>query len=54
MGERFLFGARPRGGTGLFALRIGGKGTLAGDNIVWTFDGLTPDVCTPLCYKGNV
>jgi len=54
MGEELLFGARPRGGTGLFALKAGGKGTLTGDNIAWTFDGPTPDVCTPLCYKGNV
>jgi len=27
---------------------------LTEDNIAWTFDGPAPDVCTPLCYKGNV
>ncbi|MFH1716380.1 MAG: PQQ-binding-like beta-propeller repeat protein [Planctomycetota bacterium] len=54
IGEGLLFGARPRGGTGLFALRGGGEGTLAEEHVAWTFDGPTPDVCTPLYYKGNV
>ena len=52
--EGLIFGVRPRGGNGLFALKSGGTGTLGDDNVAWTFDGPTPDVCTPLYYKGNL
>lgn len=51
-GEGLIFGVRPRGGNGLFALKSGGKGTLSKDFVAWTFDGPTPDVCVPLYYKG--
>ena len=54
MGEGLIFGVRPRGGNGLFALKNGGGGTLNDDQIAWTFDGPTPDACTPLYYKGNL
>ena len=54
MGEGLIFGVRPRGGNGLFALKNGGGGTLSDDQIAWTFDGPTPDACTPLYYKGNL
>jgi outer membrane protein assembly factor BamB len=53
-GEELIFGARPRGGTGLFALKSSGEGTLNDDHVAWRFDGPTPDVCTPLFYKGNL
>lgn len=54
MGEGLIFGVRPRGGNGLFALKSGGKGTLGDDQVAWAFDGPTPDACTPLYYKGNL
>lgn len=53
-GEGLIYGARPRGGTGLFALRSGGQGNLGDTQVTWEFNGPTPDVCTPLCYKGNL
>jgi outer membrane protein assembly factor BamB len=53
MGEKLIFGVRPRGGNGLFALRSGG-GIHSDDRIAWVFDGPTPDACTPLYYKGNL
>lgn len=54
MGEGLIFGVRPRGGNGLFALKSGGGGTLSDDQVAWAFDGPTPDACTPLYYKGNI
>jgi outer membrane protein assembly factor BamB len=53
-GEGLIFGVRPRGGNGLFALKSGGTGAVGDDRIAWSFDGPTPDVCTPLYYKGNL
>ena len=38
----------------MFALEIGGAGTVGNDQVAWSFDGPTPDVCTPLYYKGNL
>ena len=54
LGGGFIYGIRPRGGTGLFALKSGGQGNLGDDHVAWEFNGPTPDVCTPLCYKGNL
>ena len=54
MGEGLIFGVRPRGGNGLFALKSSGGGTGTDDRMVWAFDGPTPDACTPLYYKGNL
>jgi outer membrane protein assembly factor BamB len=54
MGEGLIFGVRPRGGNGLFALKSGGAGTVGDDQVAWAFDGPTPDACTPLYYKGNL
>jgi len=53
-GEGLVYGVRPRGGNGLFALKIGGAGTVGNDHVAWAFDGPTPDTCTPLYYKGNL
>jgi len=53
-GEELVYGVRPRGGNGLFALEIGGTGTVGNDQVAWGFDGPTPDVCTPLYYRGNL
>jgi outer membrane protein assembly factor BamB len=53
-GPELIYGIRPRGGTGLFALTSGGQGNLGDDYVAWEFDGPTPDVCTPLYYKGNL
>lgn len=53
-GGGLIYGVRPRGGTGLFALKGGGRGDLGDDHVVWEFNGPTPDVCTPLYYKGNL
>ena len=49
-----IFASRPRGGNGLFALQAGGAGLLTQDDVAWTFDGPTPDVSTPLFYRGNL
>ncbi len=53
-GGNLIYGARPRGGTGLFALKGGGNGNLGDDHVAWEFTGPTPDVCIPLCYEGNL
>jgi outer membrane protein assembly factor BamB len=53
--EGLIFGVQPRGGNDLFALKIDdANGTLSKDHIAWTFRGPTPDVSTPLYYKGNL
>ncbi|MHC4699554.1 MAG: outer membrane protein assembly factor BamB family protein, partial [Planctomycetota bacterium] len=54
LGPKLIYGIRPRGGTGLFALKSGGQGNLGDDQLAWEFNGPTPDVCTPLYYKGNL
>jgi outer membrane protein assembly factor BamB len=54
LGQGLIYGNRPRGGTGLFALKSGGQGNLGDDHVAWEFAGPTPDVCTPLYYKGNL
>lgn len=54
LGQGLLYGIRPKGGSGLFALKSGGRGNLGDSFVAWQFNGPTPDVCTPLCYKGNV
>jgi outer membrane protein assembly factor BamB len=53
-GEGFVFGVPARGSDGLFALKSEGEGILADDNVIWRFDGPSPDVSTPLYYKGNL
>jgi outer membrane protein assembly factor BamB len=54
IGPRLIYGVRPKGGNGLFALKSGGEGNLDDNHVAWEFNGPTPDVCTPLCYKGNL
>jgi outer membrane protein assembly factor BamB len=54
LGQGLIYGIRPRGGNGLFALKNGGRGNLSDDHVAWEFNGPTPDVCTPLSYKGNL
>ncbi len=53
-GGGLIFGVPPRGSNGLFALKSSEKGTLTDDYVAWIFDGPSPDVCTPLYYKGNL
>jgi outer membrane protein assembly factor BamB len=53
-GGGLIFGVPSRGNDGLFALKSGGEGTVTDDHIAWRFGGPSPDVCTPLCYKGNI
>jgi len=53
-GDGLVFGVQPRGGNDLFALKGGGSGTLSKEHVAWTFKGPTPDVCTPLLYRGNL
>jgi len=52
--DGLIYGVRPRGGNGLFALKSGGNGTLPKSSVAWMFNGPTPDVCTPLYYKGSL
>jgi outer membrane protein assembly factor BamB len=52
--DGLIFGVPSRGKNGLFALKSGGEGTVNDDHIAWRFDGPSPDVCTPLYYKGNI
>ncbi|MFC1739585.1 PQQ-binding-like beta-propeller repeat protein [Planctomycetota bacterium] len=44
----------PRGGNPIYAVKGGGFGTLTEKNVAWTFRRNTPDVCTPLYYKGRI
>lgn len=53
-GDGLIFGVQPRGGNLLFAIKAGGSGTLSQESVAWTFKGPTPDVCTPLYYRGNL
>jgi outer membrane protein assembly factor BamB len=53
-GQGLVFGVQPRGTNDLFALKTGGTGSLSQDYVAWVFDGPTPDVSTPLYYKGNL
>ena len=53
-GAGLIFGVQPRGGNDLFALKSGGSGTLSQKDMAWSFKGPTPDVCTPLFYRGNL
>lgn len=53
-GDGLIFGVQPRGGNQLFAIKSGGSGTLSAEYTAWTFKGPTPDVCTPLYYRGNL
>lgn len=53
-GDGLIYGVRPRSGNGLFAIKAGGEGTLPQSYVAWMFNGPTPDVCTPLYYKGSV
>jgi len=53
-GAGLVFGVQPRGGNDLFALRGGGSGPVPQEHVAWTFEGPTPDVCTPLFYRGNL
>ena len=52
--EGLVFGVPPRGSQGLLALKSSREGTLTEENIAWIFDGSSPDVSTPLYYKGNI
>lgn len=54
LGPELIYGVRPRGRSGLFALKRGGRGILGDDHVAWEFNGPGPDVCTPLYYKGNL
>ena len=53
-GEGLIYGVRPRGGNGVFALKRGGEGAVLESSVAWMFNGPTPDVCTPLYYKGSL
>lgn len=53
-GDGLVFGVQPRGENDLFAIKGGGSGTLSPEYTAWTFKGPTPDVCTPLYYRGNL
>lgn len=48
-----IYGVRARG-TDLFAIAAGAVGEVPEEDVRWIFDGPTPDVSTPLVYKGNV
>ncbi len=50
-GDGTVFGVRSRS-SGLFALRPQGKGDPTEQDVLWTFDGPTPDSPTPLYYEG--
>ncbi len=49
-GEGLIFGTRYKH-QGVFALRTDGTNNLSKENIVWEFDGPSPDVSTPLYYQ---
>lgn len=53
-GAGLIFAVQPRGTNELFALKSGGSGLLSEDHVAWRFSGPTPDVATPLFYRGNL
>lgn len=53
-GAGLVFGTQPRGGNDLFAIKGGGSGTLGKEYVAWTVNGPTPDVPTPLFYRGDL
>lgn len=52
--EGLVYGVPPRGSLGLLALKGGLSGKLCDDDVVWKFEGPSPDVSTPLYYKGDI
>ena len=48
-----VYGVRSRG-SGMFALKPENIGTLDDTNVLWTYDGPTPDSSTPLIYRGCI
>ncbi len=53
--EGLIYGVQPRGGKDLFVIKIDdGSGRLSKNYVTWTFSGPTPDVGTPLYYKGSL
>jgi outer membrane protein assembly factor BamB len=53
--EGLIYGVQPRGGNDLFVIKLdNGSGRLSKNYVTWTFSGPTPDVSTPLYYKGSL
>jgi outer membrane protein assembly factor BamB len=53
--EGLIYGVQPRGGNDLFVIKLdNGSGRLSKNYVTWTFNGPTPDVSTPLYYKGSL
>jgi outer membrane protein assembly factor BamB len=53
--EGLIYGVQPRGGNDLFVIKLdNGSGRLSKNYVTWTFSGPTPDVSTPLYYKGGL
>ncbi len=53
VGHGLIFVVRPRHRP-LFALKTGGKGELSNDWLAWQHGEFTPDVTTPLLYRGRI
>jgi outer membrane protein assembly factor BamB len=53
-GDGLVYGVMPRGGNSLFAIPAGRSGTIAWEDLAWTYDTFTPDVCVPLVYQGRL
>ena len=52
-GNGMIFGARERG-EGFYAVKGGATGVVKEKDLAWTFDGPSPDVCTPLFYRDKL
>ncbi len=52
-GDGLIYAIRPKHRP-VFALKAGGKGRLDASAVAWSIDKFTPDVTTPLLYRGRL
>lgn len=54
-GPDLIYAVMPRGGQPLYAIKAGGDGEIAWNELAWVYEqGGTPDVCTPLLYQDRL
>lgn len=53
-GNGVVYVVAPRAGSPLFAIPADRTGTIPWSDVAWVFERDTPDVCTPLLYRGRL
>ncbi|MBI3945432.1 MAG: PQQ-binding-like beta-propeller repeat protein [Armatimonadetes bacterium] len=53
-GDGMVYAVAARTGSPLFAIPEGRAGAIPWNDLAWVFDRDTPDVCTPLLYRGRL